>query len=157
MPPRIKYLLKTYFPVVLFITAGVAFIVIPWLMMFTFTCYRVTATQGKCIVRQTFLAIPVREIPLQTLFHAEQKGGFSGRSASYWVILITSNGTINLPSSSSWELVSNTANQINSFLADRNQKYFTVTQSDRSSGFYLGILFLGGGLVVFWIILNYRT
>lgn len=156
MPVLLKYLFKTYFPAILFIMAGMGFIILPWLMMFSFMCYRVTANQGKCVVRQTFLGIPTQEISLSNLLHAEQKSSFGGRSSSYWVVLQTSNGKINLPKSSISKPVSDAVIQINSFLADPNQKYFTVTQSERLYGFYLGIFFIGGGMVTFWIMRNQK-
>lgn len=153
----IKYLLKRYFFVLPFVVAGLYFIVIPWLTMFTFTCYRVEANQGKCFVRQTFLAIAIKEIPLESLVRAEEKGSFNGRIGSYWVILQTSTGKITLPSAHSSKAVANAVTQINSFLTDRDRKSLSVTQSDRAYSFGSGIIFLLAGALVFWIAIKFVT
>ncbi|BAZ30568.1 hypothetical protein NIES4074_30290 [Cylindrospermum sp. NIES-4074] len=154
----IKYLLRNYFPFIPFIVVAVYFVTAPWFTMFTLTCERLEINQGICTVRQSILAITVKEFPLQTLQQAESKSTSSARSSSSWVVLQTSTGSIELPKNiHGSRSATNLAIEVNTFINHPEQKTLRVSQNESASGFVWGMFFLFTGVFALWVFLQYQS
>lgn len=145
-----RYLVKKNFMFLPFIMMGGYFIISPFFTLYTLTCTRVNETQGRCIVRQTFMAIPTREIPIQTIQSAKLQSKSGYRTSRYWVRLQTTAKEIHLSESSfSSDAPQQVVDELNGFLSDPKMRSLRVTQNDIVPGFIWGGLFGFCGLISF--------
>ena len=145
-----RYLFQKNFMFLPFIMMGGYFMIYPFFTFYTLTCTRVNEIQGRCIVRQTLMAIPTQEIPLQTILSAQVQSKSGYRNSRHWVRLQTTTKKIYLSESiSGSDAPQKVVDKLNGFLADPKMRSLRVTQNDIGPGFIWGSLFGFCGLISF--------
>jgi hypothetical protein len=131
-----------------FVLAALA-IIIFYGRRITFTCQRVEPTQGNCqLMSFGLLGSNEITIPLNQLQGAKVDESSDGDT--YRVVLLTNDGDVPFTpicSSGAGEKQKN-VNLINAFIGNTEKTFLRVQQDDRLSAYFLGGIFLIGGLIL---------